>query len=94
MSIQEVAAEKKAGINQRNVIINIKRIEKNRRSKNRKNLKDIDQVVIHMKNERKSVRDLDLNKLDSKDMKKKKNRKSLASKSNPFKLTVFIRLKF
>lgn len=62
MNIQEVVAEKKAGINQRNVIISIKRIEKNRRSKNRKNQKDIDQVVIHMKKERKSVRDLDLNK--------------------------------
>ncbi len=62
MNIQEVAAEKKAGINQRNLIISIKKIEKNRRSKNRKNLKDIDKAVIHMKNERKSVRDLDLNK--------------------------------
>lgn len=60
MNNQEVAAEKKAGINQRNVIINIKKIEKNRRSKNRKNQKDIDPVVNLMKKERKNVQDLGL----------------------------------
>ena len=60
MNNQEVAAEKKAGINQRNAIINIKKIEKNRRSKNRKNQKDIDPVVNLMKKERKNVQDLGL----------------------------------
>ncbi len=59
MNNQEVAAEKKAGINQRNVIINIKKIEKNRRSKNRKNQKDIDPAVNLMKKERKNVLGLD-----------------------------------
>ena len=59
MNNQEVAAEKKAGINQRNVIINIKKIEKNRIIKNRKNQKDIDPAVNLMKKERKNVLGLD-----------------------------------
>lgn len=59
MNIQEVEVGKKEDINLRKEIISIKKIEKNRRSKNRKNQKDTDLAVILTKKERKSVLDLD-----------------------------------
>lgn len=59
MNIQEVAVEKKVGTNLKNAIINIKKIEKNRRSKKRKKQKDTDLAVILTKKERKSALSLD-----------------------------------